>query len=340
MPRRKRLAASPAAQQTVKVQRTDTAATGGNGNNESDEDEFNDTDSDDDYRPNAYEEENERNGSSTSEKDLEEEDDDPPRKVTVIPYEKLRPLDGVEYSDARVHRNTVLYLIDLRTNNNRVWFKSHEREFRRAMKDWESFVETLAPKIIAFDATISDLPPRDIIFRIYRDVRFSRDQRPYKSHFSAAFSRTGRKRPYACYYLHLDPGSSYVGGGLWAPEPPTIQLLRQSIDERPEEWRQVLTSEPFRSTFLPAAKKGRQAALKAFAAANQEGALKSRPKGYDADHPDVQLLRLRNYHVTKQVDDEIFTAEDGQEKIIHIISTLQPFVTFLNGIIMPDQEDS
>ncbi|KAL4993778.1 hypothetical protein BDV10DRAFT_199319 [Aspergillus recurvatus] len=334
---RKRLAASPVAQRIAKIQRNDSAATGVNGNG-SDEEGSGDSDNDDDYRPDTEEDEGEKSGSPASEKDVEKEDS--PRKTTIIPYEKLRPLDGIEYSDTRVHKNTLLFLEDLRTNNKRAWLKSHEREFRRAMKDWESFIETLTPKIITFDATIPELPPRDIIFRIYRDVRFSKDQRPYKSHFSAAFSRTGRRRPYACYYLHLDPGSSYVGGGLWAPEPPTIQRLRQSIDERPEDWRRVLSSEPFVSMFLPATKGGTEAALKAFADINREGALKTKPKGYDADHRDIQLLKLRNYHVVKHVDDEIFTAENSHEKIIHIISTLQPFVTFLNAIIMPDLNGS
>ncbi|KAL5364201.1 hypothetical protein BJX96DRAFT_187630 [Aspergillus floccosus] len=335
MPPRKRLAASSAAQRTVKFHKIDSAVTYV-GNNGSREDGSDDSDSDDEYRPDV-EDESGRTDSPTSEKDVE--DDILPRQTTIIPYEKLRPVGGTEYADIRVHENTILYLKDLRANNNRAWFKCHEREFRRAMKDWESFVETLVPKIITFDATIPELPPRDIIFRIYRDIRFSKDQRPYKSHFSAAFSRTGRRRPYACYYLHLDPGSSYVGGGLWAPEPPMIHLLRQSIDERPEDWRRVLNSEPFRSMFLSPAKEGTEAALKVFANTNQEGALKTKPKGYAADHKDVQLLKLRNYHVVKYVDDEIFTAEDGQERIIRIISTLQPFVTFLNSIMMPDQEE-
>ncbi|CEN61914.1 hypothetical protein ASPCAL08559 [Aspergillus calidoustus] len=336
MPSRKRLSSLPLSRQSAKVHRKDSPATDVDAEGSAEE-EFDNNSSDDDYQPDAEEDQSEKDDPPTSENDAEKEDY--PRRTTIIPYEKLRPLGGVEYSSTRVHKNTLLYLKDLRISNNRDWFKSHEREFRRAMKDWETFVETLTPKIIAFDGTIPELPPRDIIFRIYRDLRFSRDQKPYKSHFSAAFSRTGRRRPYACYYLQLDPGSSYVGGGLWAPEPATIHLLRQSIDERPEDWRQVLSSEPFRSMFLPAAKGKTEGALKEFAVANKEGALKTKPKGYDADHRDIELLKLRNYHVVKYVDDEIFTAEDGQERIIQIISTLQPFVTFLNSIIMPDQSE-
>ncbi|KAL3433962.1 hypothetical protein BDV09DRAFT_186289 [Aspergillus tetrazonus] len=322
MPCRKRSVRSPIEKRTAKIRRKDSTGADAD-DNWSHEDEFEDSYNDEEYQPASSQDDTERDGSSAPEKELGEEDYYP--RTTIIPYEKLRPLDGIEYSSTRVHRNTLLYLIDLRANNNRDWFKGHEKEFRRARKDWASFVETLTPKIIAFDATVPELPPSDIVFRIYRDIRFSKDQRPYKSHFSAAFSRTGRRRPYACYYIHLDPGSSYVGGGLWAPEPPTIQLLRQSIDERSEEWRQVLSSEPFRSIFLPTTQNGAEAAVRAFADANQEGALKTKPKG-------------RNYHVSKPVDDEIFTAEDGQERIVDLISTLEPFVTFLNAIIMSDQD--
>ncbi|KAE8363266.1 hypothetical protein BDV27DRAFT_146254 [Aspergillus caelatus] len=292
------------------------------------------------------EHDSDEDGFGTMDKDVEYEkrtvfqDEKSGRVVTIIPHETLRSLNGVEYSDYKVHKNTFLYLMDLRANNRRTWFKRHQKEFKRAWKDWEVFIETLTPKIIAFDSTIPELPPKDVIFRIYRDVRFSKDKRLYKSHFSAAFSRTGRRRPYACYYIHLDPGSAYVGGGLWAPEPPTIQLLRDSINERPEAWRQILSSENFRDMFLPKGKAGVEGALEAFAEANKEGALKTKPKGYDVHHRDIELLKLRNYHVVKPVDDAIFTAEDGQDRIISILSILLPFVTFLNDIIMPNHDES
>ncbi|KAH7159439.1 hypothetical protein B0J13DRAFT_433469 [Dactylonectria estremocensis] len=264
------------------------------------------------------------------EKDIEEgedsnDDEDNKRVVTIIPHEALRHLGGVEYEDYKVHMNTLLYPRDLMANNARTWFKSREKEFIRASKDWESFVATLMPKIMAFDSTIPELLPKDVIFRVYQVVRFRKDQRPYKSHFPAPFSRTGRRRPYACYYIQLGPGSSYVGGGLWAPEPATIHLLRESIDERPEAWRQLLNSETFRDTFLSQATVGVEGALKAFVGVNKKRALKTKLKGYDRDHRDIQLLKLRNYHVTKTVDDAIFMAEDGQ-KIINIISILHPFV--------------
>lgn len=133
--------------------------------------------------------------------------------------------------------------------------------------------------MIAKDPTIPELPIRDVVFRIYRDIRFSKDPTPYKPHYSAAFSRTGRKGPYACYYVHCDPGSCFVGGGLWMPDAGRLAKLRASIDERPQRWRRVLAGESFRRMFLPGAKEGdEEACVKAFAKHNKENALKTKPK--------------------------------------------------------------
>ncbi|KAK1565827.1 uncharacterized protein LY79DRAFT_573280 [Colletotrichum navitas] len=272
------------------------------------------------------------------EDDDEGDDFEGERRVTIIPLEKLRPLDGVDYSDETVHKNTLLFLKDLKSHNQRSWLKSHDGEYRRALKDWNSFVETITPKVTEVDFTIPELPAKDLVFRIHRDIRFSKDPTPYKAHFSAAWSRTGKKGPYACYYIHLEPGSCFIGGGLWCPEASHLQKLRESIDERPQRWRRALNDERFKRTFLPkAAKKGgEEGALKAFAETNKGNALKTKPKGYLADHRDIELLKLRNFTISKKVDDRIFTEEDAQDKVCEIIAAMHPFITFLNSIVMPD----
>lgn len=119
-----------------------------------------------------------------------------------------------------------------------------------------------------------------MIFRIYRDIRFSKDPTPYKPHYSAAFSRTGRKGPYACYYIHCEPGGScFVGGGVWMPGKDHLAKLRASIDERPGRWRTVLGQERFRRAFLPGAKAGdEENCVREFAKRNKENALKTKPK--------------------------------------------------------------
>ncbi|OLN85081.1 hypothetical protein CCHL11_06319 [Colletotrichum chlorophyti] len=287
----------------------------------------------DEYHDEKSEEDEDEDGDEE-----EEEDDDDGRKVTIIPHEKLRPLNGVEYADDTLHKNTLLFLKDLKANNKRSWLKSHDGEYRRALKDWQSFVETLSGKITEVDFTIPELPTKDLIFRIHRDIRFSKNPTPYKPHFSAAWSRTGKKGPYACYYVHLEPGSCFVGGGLWCPEAAPLQKLRQSIDERPRRWRRVLNEERFKKTFLPkAAKKGgEEAALKAFAEMNKGNALKTKPKGYLIEHRDIELLKLRNFTISKKVEDQVFCEENAQEAVCEVIAAMHPFITFLNSIVMPD----
>ena len=155
---------------------------------------------DDDDEEDVYQdEEPDKNGAQEEEEDDDDDEDDGPR-VTIIPKPKLRDIDGVPYEDERLHQNTLLFLKDLKANNKRSWLKRkytehcrssafecktnnsqvHDNEYRRSLKDWESFVETMTQKIAELDETIPELPVKDVVFRIYRDVRFSKDPTPYK----------------------------------------------------------------------------------------------------------------------------------------------------------------
>lgn len=284
----------------------------------------------------AYEEEESEAPAEVSEEDY---DSDAPPKVTFIPLPKLRETNGIPYADATLHPNTLLFLRDLKAHNQRPWLKSHDEEFRRALKDWESYVTTLTDRLIDLDPTIPELPLRDVIFRIYRDTRFSKDPTPYKPHFSAAWSRTGRKGPYACYYVHVEPGGKCsVGGGLWSPEAGSVGRLRASIDERPHRWRRVLGEDGFSRMFFgkEAGKGGDEGSVKRFVERNQRGALKTKPKGFNADHRDIGLLKLKNYTISKKLPDSVLTAEDSQDQIAEIFGAMVGFVGFLNSVVMPD----
>ncbi|KAI9151846.1 LOW QUALITY PROTEIN: hypothetical protein HJFPF1_09057 [Paramyrothecium foliicola] len=309
-----------------------------------------DDDSEDQYQDEPVEEEEDDDddddaGEQDSKKeegeddDEDEDDEDAPRRVKVLPLEKLRDDGGVEYEDHKVHRNTLLFLKDLKANNKRPWLKSHDGEYRRALKDWDSFVVATTQTLIDVDETIPELPTKDVIFRIHRDIRFSKDPTPYKPHFSAAWSRTGRKGPYACYYIHCEPGgSSFVGGGLWCPEKGHVDKLRRSIDRHPRRWRQALDDPLLKAAFFPTIKRGAgpEAVIKAFVEKNKEYALKKRPMNYEATHRDIALLRLKSYTIGTKIDDKMLCADDAQEKITTIMRALSGFVTFLNNVVMPD----
>ncbi|KAH7629861.1 hypothetical protein B0T09DRAFT_137933 [Sordaria sp. MPI-SDFR-AT-0083] len=350
---------------------------------EADLDEDEDEDDEDVYKDSPDAEDAQHDDQEASEED---ESDSASPKVTFIPIPKLRPLAGIPYTPSTIHPNTLLFLRDLRANNKRSWLKLHDAEYRRSLSDWESWAMSLTDSIVSsVDETIPELPFRDINFRIYRDIRFSKDPTPYKPHYSASWSRTGRKGPYACYYVHLEPGKCFVGGGLWHPDGPALGRLRSSIDERRERWRRVLMDGTFGEMFLGGAgekkkgvkkgqkgqkgkgrggKKGKgkgkksgeeeeeeeeeeendgldeeRAVIKAFCAANAGNALKTKPKGFDAEHRDIELLKLRNFTVGKKLPDSVFTSEDGQEQVLNVIRAMVPFVTHLNRIVMPDPGD-
>ncbi|PFH55812.1 hypothetical protein XA68_17578 [Ophiocordyceps unilateralis] len=270
--------------------------------------------------------------------DDDEDDEDAPPKVVIIPLEKMRDDGGVSYEDHRLHRNTLLFLKDLKANNKRSWLKAHDDEYRRALKDWQSFVEAATQTMMQVDETIPELPTKDVIFRIHRDIRFSKDPTPYKPHFSVAWSRTGRKGPYACYYLHCEPGSSFFGGGLWHPEAQPVAKLRRSIDRHPERWRRALNDPLLRKSFFPAVKAdaGPEAAVRAFVGKNQDNALKKRPKGYQVTHRDIELLKLRNFTVSKPIDAEMLCRDDALQSVADAMRALLALVSFLNSVVMPD----
>ncbi|KAJ5367965.1 uncharacterized protein N7496_007725 [Penicillium cataractarum] len=260
-----------------------------------------------------------------------------PGKEVFIPKPKARDPGNVPYQDEVLHPNTKLFLQDLAKNNDREWLKAHDPDYRAAKKDFETFVETLTTKITEKDGTIPELPVKDLVFRIHRDIRFSKNPLPYKIHFSAAWSRTGKKGPYAAYYVHFQPGACFVGCGLWHPEADPLGTLREDIDVNADRWKAVLRAPALRREFLKGASDDDDAVVKAFAHANRESALKTKPKGYNADNENIQLLRLRSFTLGRPVSDEEMLAADAQDRIVALIEVMEPFVTYLNSVVMPDQ---
>ncbi|KAL2217225.1 hypothetical protein M432DRAFT_549948 [Thermoascus aurantiacus ATCC 26904] len=261
----------------------------------------------------------------------------PGKEVFIkIPHLKARDPGGTPYQNHTIHPNTMLFLQDLKENNEREWLKAHDADYRASKKDWDSFVETLTEKIIEKDSTIPELPTKDLVFRIHRDIRFSNDPTPYKTHFSAAWSRTGKKGPYAAYYVHLQPGSCFVGSGLWMPEASKLALLREDIDRNPRRIKAVLNEAGMRREFFNGIPDDEEKAVKAFVSQNQENALKTKPRGYEADNENIELLRLRNFTIGKPLPDEVLLSPDAQDRIAELVGIMVPFVTYLNSVVMPD----
>ncbi|KMU77364.1 hypothetical protein DIZ76_012681 [Coccidioides immitis] len=263
-----------------------------------------------------------------------------PGKEVYIELPQARDPGSTPYEDHTIHPNTLLFLEDLKANNDRDWLKKHDSDYRTSQKDWEAFVEKLTEKIIEKDSTIPELPVKDVVFRIYRDVRFTNDPTPYKPHFSAAWSRTGRKGPYAAYYVHLEPGKCFVGSGLWMPEAARLALLRQDIDGRSERIKRVLGHSDIRREIFDDIPDEEKKVVKAFISQNQETALKTKPKGYSSENKNIELLRLRSFTLNKQLRDEDLLGPEALDRIASIIGIMVPFVTYLNSVVMPDLDEN
>ncbi|KAF4537511.1 hypothetical protein BFW01_g11327 [Lasiodiplodia theobromae] len=263
-----------------------------------------------------------------------------PGTKLIIKKPKPRDAGDTPYTDDTIHPNTMLFLKDLSSNNDREWLKMHDPDYRTSLKDFNSFVERLTEKVIEADDTIPELPTKDIVFRIYRDIRFSSDPTPYKTHFAAAWSRTGRKGPYAAYYVHIEPNANFVGGGLWMPAADGLQKLRRDIDRKPHKIKRVLTDAGIRKEFFDGIPNDEKKAVRAFTKKNAESALKVRPQGYEKDHRDIELLRLRSFTIGKKLDDSAVMGAGGLQRIADLISCMVPFITYLNSVVMPDAPSS
>ncbi|CAO1598804.1 hypothetical protein XANCAGTX0491_002564 [Xanthoria calcicola] len=260
-----------------------------------------------------------------------------PGEEVFIRLPKARGDGGVKYKEGIIHPNTMLFLGDLKANNDREWLKMHDADYRQSKKDFDAFVEKMTDRMSEIDETIPELPPKDLTFRIYRDIRFSSDPTPYKTHFSVAWSRTGRKGPYAGYYLQIKPSGSFVGGGLWCPEAAPLAAMRRDLDRKSHRLKDVLLDPTMRKEFLGGTSKEEKKAVEAFVEQNKENALKTKPKGYDAENPNISLLRLRNYTAGRKLSDEEVVGPKGPERIAALMAALKPFITYLNSVVMPDE---
>ncbi|KAK8251660.1 hypothetical protein IWZ00DRAFT_246473 [Phyllosticta capitalensis] len=260
-----------------------------------------------------------------------------PDKQLIIKKPKPREAGSTPYRDDTIHPNTLLFLRDLANNNNRAWMKMHDPDYRQSLKDFNSFVECLTEKVIQADDTVPELPIKDVVFRIHRDIRFTSDPTPYKTLFSAAWSRTGRKGPYAAYYLQVKPGASLVGGGIWNPDKTALERLRRDIDRHPERLKGVLLDKRVRKGILGVDSEDEKKVVRAFVEANKENALVRCPAGYTPDHKDISLLRLRRFTIGKKLKDtEIVGTGQAAERVAGIVADMLPFITYLNSVVMPD----
>lgn len=213
---------------------------------------------------------------------------------------------------------TLDFLRKLSRNNNREWFNAHRDEYLTAKADVERLSMELVAGVRAFDGSIGQLEPKECMFRIYRDARFSRDKSPYKTNMGIVVQRGGKKSPYACYYAHVEPGSCFLSGGVYMPDPTTLKALRRSIDVNAEEFLEIIAEKNFR---------------KYFTALADESKLVKVPQGFDKNSPVAEYLKYKDFYVMRGVTEEELCSKSYVKQTLQAFKALKPLNDFFNAAI-------
>jgi uncharacterized protein (TIGR02453 family) len=213
--------------------------------------------------------------------------------------------------------STLKFLKDLKKNNNKPWFDAHRKEYEAAKTDFTSFIQTVIDKHSKSDPTIKSIAAKDCMFRINRDIRFSKDKSPYKTNMGAYINRGGKKSVFAGYYFHCEPGQCFVGGGLWMPMPPELNKVRQEIDYNLDAFKKIITSRKFRSVYKDLSR-------------DPEYVLSRVPKGYEPGNRAAEYLKMKSFVAMTPLKDSDLIAKDLVKKTTTAFGALQPLIDFIN----------
>ena len=218
---------------------------------------------------------------------------------------------------SKITKPTLQFLSDLKEHNDRDWFTANKPRYEAAHKEFLQFIDALIAEIQKFDPSIAHYTAKDCVFRIYRDVRFSKDKSPYKTHLGAHITAAAKKSEIhtrAGYYLHLEPGGTFLAGGAYVPESKWLKAIRQEIAYNTTEFNAILNGGDFKKYF-----------------GEMEGEkLKTMPKDYPADHPAIELLKHKSFLVTHKCAETQVLSDGFLKHCAEVFRVLHPFDMFLN----------
>ena len=225
-------------------------------------------------------------------------------------------------------KEIISYLRRLQANNNREWFQAHKEEFLKHQARFHELVDEVIKEITVFDADVAGLTAKDCTYRIYRDVRFSSDKSPYKCHFGAFIAKGGKKAGNAGYYFHISTGGGeeypychMLAVGDYCYKPDVMKILREDIVNGEGDFDAVVKQ------------------ADASFALDNDGALKRNPKGFPADAPYSEYIRLKYFCLTAITDDEFWEGEDLAKRIADKFATTKPFLDYINRAIAFQREE-
>lgn len=215
----------------------------------------------------------------------------------------------------KIEASTLNFLKKLSKNNNREWFTENKDQYITAQQNVLNVVETLIEKIGEFDEEILKIDAKKSLFRIYRDVRFSKDKSPYKTNFGAGLGM-GKGNKISGYYLHVEPGKSFLAGGVYQPETSVLKEIRKEISMNAKEFLEILERDDFRNNFR---------------GLSVEGKLQRVPNGFEKDDPMAEFLKLKNFIVVHPISDDALMDENATKNIAKIFKSMKPLNDFLSA---------
>jgi uncharacterized protein (TIGR02453 family) len=214
--------------------------------------------------------------------------------------------------------STLKFLKDLKKNNDREWFEKNRKAYESAKEDMAKLVDDVVKQFGKKEKDIASLTAKECVYRINRDVRFSKNKAPYKNNMAASLIKGGKKSVNAGYYIQIQPGGeSFIGGGRYMVEPLELKKIRQEIDYSWDEFNKIINNKKFKATYGELER-------------GEGMALSREPKGYGKDNPAIEYIKLKSFVATTDLSDADLTSKDLVKKIATTFETLQPLIAFLN----------
>jgi uncharacterized protein (TIGR02453 family) len=215
----------------------------------------------------------------------------------------------------QIQKSLLPYLTDLAANNNREWFLANRKRYDDEKAAFQAAIGYLLKEISQFE-NLAGQEIKHCSYRINRDIRFSANKAPYKNNFACSFEEGGKKSGRAGYYLHIQPGNAFLAGGAWGPEKDQLAAIRQEIDYNGKDLKKIVNNPEF---------------IKVFSELKGDG-LKTAPKGYPKDHPEIELLKKNQLFVMHNYTDDEVVAADFLDKVISHCKIMKPFAAWVNMV--------
>ena len=206
------------------------------------------------------------------------------------------------------------FLNQLKENNNREWFSKHKSEYDSVVKENKTLFNLIYNELQEYDQL------KGIhIFRIYRDVRFSKDQTPYKTNFGVGYSRS-KPMLRGGYYIQLEPGNSFVGGGFWGPEAKDLLRIRKEFEISTTEIEKIISDKTFVKYFGEL----------------QGDSVKTAPRGFEKNHPAIDLIRKKQFVVMRKFTDKEVFSDSFQKEALQTLLAMRPFFDYMSEVLTTD----